>query len=113
VCSRVDCANLYTGEVEAAEAEARRAGNPLRSERTEGPSSELATYAFGRDKVITFDGSFFANSSAMRDSGTEASLHNICEPDPKAPRVLGGSSERGRGLTFGCALGGNRLPLEV
>ncbi|GAQ92099.1 hypothetical protein KFL_009210010 [Klebsormidium nitens] len=90
VCSRVDCAHLYTGEVEAAEAKARRAGNPLRPERTEGPSSELATYAFGRDKVITFDGTFFANSSAMRDSGTEASLHGICEPDPKAPRVSGG-----------------------
>lgn len=28
--------------------------------------------------------------SAMRDSGTEASLHSICEPDPGAPRVSGG-----------------------
>ncbi|GAQ86980.1 hypothetical protein KFL_003240015 [Klebsormidium nitens] len=26
----------------------------------------------------------------MRDSGTKASLHSICEPDPKAPRVSGG-----------------------
>jgi hypothetical protein len=90
VCSRLDCAHLYTCEVKAAEVEALRAGNPLRPERTEGSSSELATYAFGRDKVITFDGTFFANSSAMRDSGTEASLHSICEPDPEAPRVVGG-----------------------
>jgi hypothetical protein len=90
VCSRVECAHLYTGEVEAAEAEARMAGKPPRPERTEGPSSELATYAFGRDKVITFDGTFFANSSTMRDSGTKASLHSICKPDPKAPRVSGG-----------------------
>jgi hypothetical protein len=90
VCSRVDCAHLCTGEVEAAEAAAKMAGNPLRPERTEGPSSELSTYAFGRDKVITFDGTFFANSSAMQDSETEASLHSICEPDPEAPRVAGG-----------------------
>jgi hypothetical protein len=90
VCSRIDCAHLYTCEVKVAEAEARRAGNPLSPERTEGPSSELATYAFGRDKVIIFDGTFFANSSAMRDSGTEASLHSVCEPDPEAPRVSGG-----------------------
>ncbi|GAQ86178.1 hypothetical protein KFL_002740165 [Klebsormidium nitens] len=90
VCSRVDCAHLYTSEVEAAEAEAQTAGNSLRPERTEGASSELATYIFGRDKVITFDGTFFANSSAMRDSSIEASLHSICEPDPKAPRVAGG-----------------------
>ncbi|GAQ84747.1 hypothetical protein KFL_002040060 [Klebsormidium nitens] len=90
VCSRLDCSHLYSSEVEAAEAEARAAGTPLRPERTEGPSSELSTYAFRRDKVITFDGTFFANSSAMRDSGMEASLHSNCEPDPEAPRVAGG-----------------------
>jgi hypothetical protein len=90
VCSRINCAHLYTCEVKVAKADARRAGNPLRPERTEGPSSDLATYAFGRDKVITFDGTFFANSSAMRDSGTEASLHSVCEPDPEAPRVSKG-----------------------
>jgi hypothetical protein len=90
VCSRSDCAHLYMSEVEAAEAEARAANLPLRPERTEGPISELSTYAFGRDKVITFDGTFFANSSAMRDSETEASLHSICEPDPEALRVVGG-----------------------
>ncbi|GAQ84251.1 hypothetical protein KFL_001820040 [Klebsormidium nitens] len=90
VCSRSDCAHLYTSEVEAAEAEARATGVPLKAERTEGLTSELATFAFGRDKVITFDGTFFANSSAMRDSTTEASLHSICEPDPEAPRVAGG-----------------------
>ncbi|GAQ91204.1 hypothetical protein KFL_007430010 [Klebsormidium nitens] len=89
VCSRPDCVHLYTSEVEAAEAEARMVGTPLRVERTEGPTSELATYAFGREKVITFDGTFFANSSAMRDD-SEASLHSVCEPDPEAPRVAGG-----------------------
>ncbi|GAQ87918.1 hypothetical protein KFL_003870160 [Klebsormidium nitens] len=90
VCSRSDCSHLYASEVKAAEAEARAAGNPLRPEQAEGASSELSTYAFGRDKVITFDGTFFANSSAMRDSSMEASLHSICEPDLKAPKVAGG-----------------------
>ncbi|GAQ92247.1 hypothetical protein KFL_009560030 [Klebsormidium nitens] len=89
VCSRANCAHLYTSEVEGAEREARKSGNPLRAERTEGPSSDLSTYAFGQDKVVTFDGTFFANSSAMRDS-SEASLHSICEPDPAVPRVAGG-----------------------
>jgi hypothetical protein len=89
VCSRPNCAHLYTSEVEAAEAEAQMLGTPLRIERMEGPTSELATYAFGREKVITFDGTFFANSSAMRDD-SEASLHNVCKPDPEAPRVAGG-----------------------
>ncbi|GAQ90450.1 hypothetical protein KFL_006400060 [Klebsormidium nitens] len=90
VLARADCAHLYSSEVEAAETEARSAGTPLRQERTEGAKSELATYAFGRDKVVTFDGTFFANSSAMRDSQTEASLHSVCEPDPEASRVAGG-----------------------
>ena len=89
VCRRPDCAHLYTSEVRAAEAEAERAGSPLKPERTEGPTSNLATYAFNRDKVITFDGTFFPNSSAMRDS-TEATLRSICEPDPEAPRIAGG-----------------------
>lgn len=89
VCSRPDCVHLYTSEVEATEAEAQMVGTPLRFERTEGPTSEPATYAFGREKVIMFDGTFFANSSAMRDD-SEASLHSMCEPDPEAPRVAGG-----------------------
>jgi hypothetical protein len=90
VCSRSNCAHLYTSEVEVAETEARATDVPLKEERTDGLTSELTTYAFGRDKVITFDGTFFSNSSAMRDSGTEASLHSICESDPGAPRVAGG-----------------------
>jgi hypothetical protein len=36
VCSRADRSHLYTSEVEAAEAEARKAGSPLRAEQTEG-----------------------------------------------------------------------------
>ncbi|GAQ90085.1 hypothetical protein KFL_005970060 [Klebsormidium nitens] len=89
VCGRPDCAHLYTSEVQAAEAEAERAGCPLKPERTEGSTSNLATYAFSRDKVVTFDGTFFPNSSAMRDS-SEAILHSICEPDRGAPHVAGG-----------------------
>ncbi|GAQ91662.1 hypothetical protein KFL_008280030 [Klebsormidium nitens] len=54
VCSRANCTHLYTSEVEAAEAEARKAGSPLRAQRMEGPSSDLSTYAFGRDKVHHF-----------------------------------------------------------
>jgi hypothetical protein len=89
VCSRPDCAHLYTSEVEAAEAEAQMLGTPLKVEQMEGPTSELATYAFGREKVITFNGTFFANSSAMRDD-SEASLHSVCKLDPEAPWVAGG-----------------------
>ena len=64
VCKRPDCAHLYTSEVRAAEAEAEGAGCPLKPERTEGSPLNLSTYAFSRDKVITFDGTFFPNSSA-------------------------------------------------
>ncbi|GAQ93284.1 hypothetical protein KFL_014150010, partial [Klebsormidium nitens] len=96
VCKRPDCAYLYTSEVRAAEAEAERAGCPLQPERTEGPPLNLSTYAFSRDKVITFDGTFSPNSRAMRDSN-EASLYSICEPDPGAPRVAGGFTPLGVG----------------
>ncbi|GAQ91964.1 hypothetical protein KFL_008920030 [Klebsormidium nitens] len=89
VCGRPDCAHLYTSEVRAAETEAEAAGMPLPPERTAGSPLDLSTYAFGRDKVVTYDGTFFPNSSAMRDSA-EATLHSVCEPDPEAPRVPGG-----------------------
>jgi hypothetical protein len=89
VCKRMECAHLYSAEVQRAEADALGAGTPLRIERTEGSTAELATYAFHRDKVITFDGTFFPNSSAMRDS-TEGELHSVCEPDQEAPWVAGG-----------------------
>jgi hypothetical protein len=89
VCRRPDCAHLYSAEVQRAESEALRAGSPLTPERTEGSTSNLSTYAFSRDKVVTFDGTFFPNSSAMRDSA-EGELHSVCEPDPEAPRVAGG-----------------------
>jgi hypothetical protein len=88
-CKRPDCLHLYTSEVLAAEAAAREGGTPLARERTEGDADQLETYAFGPDKVITFDGTFFPNASAMRDA-RESGLHSITEPGPGASTVGGG-----------------------
>jgi hypothetical protein len=88
-CKRTDCSHLYTSEVLAAEAAARERSTPLSRERTEGDADQLETYAFGPDKVITFDGTFFPNASAMRDA-KESGLHSITEPGPGAPTVGGG-----------------------
>jgi hypothetical protein len=89
-CKRPDCSHLYTSEVLAAETAAREGGTPLSRERTEGDADQLETYAFDPDKVITFDGTFFPNASAMRDA-KESGLHNIqTELGPGAPTMGGG-----------------------